>query len=322
MEKALVSIIIPTYNRAHLIGDTLDSVLAQTYVNWECIIVNDGSTDNTHDIITEYSKKDKRFKCYNLPKEYLKGGNGSRNYGFELSKGEYINWFDDDDVMLVDFIKTKIEAFISNLNFVIGGHYSVNQNLSNKTFKNIEVHSYLFKDYVLWKLQLITNSILFRKGFLVDKELFNENLKRGQETELFSRLFFEIPKNSFKILNVPLFLYRQHDNSKTNKNLKYVKSYQESKSYVTVQILKKSIRLKDAELVNLYYKNLIDSFFISLEKKHKVNAKYILGNLTKILKIKNSRMSFEMVIFGAFFLYFSRGVYKIEKRWKSKQIKI
>ena len=67
----LVSIIIPTYNRAHLIGETLDSVLAQTYQNWECIIVDDGSSDNTDDVVNDYVKKDPRFKYYYRPDEHL-----------------------------------------------------------------------------------------------------------------------------------------------------------------------------------------------------------------------------------------------------------
>ena len=64
MRKPLVSIIIPTFNRAHLIGETLNSVLAQTYPYWECIIIDDGSTDNSKKIIGEYVKKDFRFHYY------------------------------------------------------------------------------------------------------------------------------------------------------------------------------------------------------------------------------------------------------------------
>jgi glycosyltransferase involved in cell wall biosynthesis len=97
-DQPIVSIIIPTYNRAHLIGETLDSVLAQTYTNWECIIVDDGSTDNTDEVVEEYVKKDSRFKYYHRPDEHLPGGNGARNYGFKMSKGEYVNWLDSDDL--------------------------------------------------------------------------------------------------------------------------------------------------------------------------------------------------------------------------------
>jgi len=106
-DQPLVSIIIPTYNRAHLIGETLDSVVAQTYENWECIIVDDGSSDNTDEVIEEYTKKDTRFKYYHRPEEHLPGGNGARNYGFKMSQGEYIIWFDSDDLMTRDHIEIK-----------------------------------------------------------------------------------------------------------------------------------------------------------------------------------------------------------------------
>ncbi len=64
MNNPLVSIIIPTYNRAHLIHETLDSVLAQTYTNWECIVVDDGSSDNTEEVLESYINKDFRFQDY------------------------------------------------------------------------------------------------------------------------------------------------------------------------------------------------------------------------------------------------------------------
>jgi glycosyltransferase involved in cell wall biosynthesis len=104
-DQPLVSIIIPTYNRAHLIGVTLHSVVSQTYLNWECIIVDDGSSDNTDEVVGEYVKKDSRFKYYHRPEEHLLGGNGARNYGFKMSKGEYVNWLDSDDL----FSENKID---------------------------------------------------------------------------------------------------------------------------------------------------------------------------------------------------------------------
>ena len=79
--NATVSIIIPTYNRAHLICETLDSVIAQTYTDWECIVVDDGSNDTTVEIIAEYCKKDNRFQYYQRPQNRLQGGNAARNFG-------------------------------------------------------------------------------------------------------------------------------------------------------------------------------------------------------------------------------------------------
>ena len=103
----MVSIIIPTFNRAELIGETLDSILAQTYSDWECIIVDDGSTDNTHEIVTAYQKKDARFQFDHRPTDRLSGGNAARNYGFKISKGNFIQFFDSDDIMEPDHLEKR-----------------------------------------------------------------------------------------------------------------------------------------------------------------------------------------------------------------------
>ena len=116
---SLVSIVIPTYNRAHLIGETLDSVLEQTYTNWECIVVDDGSADDTETVVMDYVNRDTRFQFHKRPEKYKSGGNGARNYGFDVSKGEYVNWFDSDDLMLPDAIQSKLDAFEENIDFVI-----------------------------------------------------------------------------------------------------------------------------------------------------------------------------------------------------------
>jgi len=104
-KKPLISIIIPTYNRAHLIGETLDSIIAQTYQNWECIVVDDGSDDDTEEVMKSYIQNDNRIYYYHRPEEHLPGGNGARNFGFEKSTGEYIQWFDSDDLMEPNSIK-------------------------------------------------------------------------------------------------------------------------------------------------------------------------------------------------------------------------
>ena len=83
MNNPLVSIIIPTYNRAHFIGETLESVLAQTYHNWECIVIDDGSTDYTDELMEFYCEKDSRIQYYHRPSHKPKGANACRNYGFE-----------------------------------------------------------------------------------------------------------------------------------------------------------------------------------------------------------------------------------------------
>ncbi len=110
--KPLISIIIPTYNRAQIIGETLDSIIAQNYTNWECIVVDDGSTDNTQEILQNYIAKDTRFQYHQRPKDKLKGPNSCRNYGFKLSKGEFINFFDSDDFLKPD----AFQVFVNQMN--------------------------------------------------------------------------------------------------------------------------------------------------------------------------------------------------------------
>jgi len=95
--KPIVSIIIATYNRAQFIGATLDSILNQTYFDYEVIIVDDGGTDNTLEVLKNYLN-DPRFKFFMRPAAFSKGCPGSRNYGLTKITGQFIWFFDDDDI--------------------------------------------------------------------------------------------------------------------------------------------------------------------------------------------------------------------------------
>lgn len=90
-----VSIIIANYNYARFIGDALESILAQTLQNWECIIIDDASTDDSVKIITEYTNRDKRFRLIQQPKHM--GVSAARNRGLDTARGEYIAFLDSDD---------------------------------------------------------------------------------------------------------------------------------------------------------------------------------------------------------------------------------
>lgn len=322
MNNPLVSIIIPTYNRAHLIGETLDSVLAQTYENWECIIVDDGSTDNSAEVIGDYVKRDGRFQYHKRPEDRAKGGNAARNYGFEVSKGEYVNWFDSDDIMLTEFLKTKVELFTPSLNFVITSGFNVDSDLSN--LEKIELYQpeILFKDYVLWKLKILTPSVLIKRSVLVTQvHLFSEKITRGQEAEFFSRLFFKITAQEFIIVNIPLFLYRQHNETKTKQNNLYVNDFKSSETYFAVENFKKSVELNDFELINFFYIKILNFFFRALDYKHKQNSRYILKEFSPLLNKINFRLFVLFNIVGNIFVLINRGSYNFEKYLKLQIIK-
>lgn len=93
-EPILVSIIMPTYNRAHMVGEAIDSVLAQTYQNWELILVNDGSKDGTREVLDSYVAKERRIRAIHKENE---GIPFTVNRGFAETKGEYVTWGCDDN---------------------------------------------------------------------------------------------------------------------------------------------------------------------------------------------------------------------------------
>ncbi|WP_418223271.1 glycosyltransferase family 2 protein [Clostridium isatidis] len=110
--QGLVSIITPTYNCGRFISETIDSVLKQTYTNWEMIIVDDCSTDNTKEVVEEYVKKDSRIKYYIL--EQNSGAAVSRTRAMELAKGKYIAFLDSDDLWTEDKLQKQIDFMESN----------------------------------------------------------------------------------------------------------------------------------------------------------------------------------------------------------------
>ena len=109
-----VSVIIPSYNKAQFIKDTLQSVLVQTYPNWECIIIDDGSTDDSMQIINDFVEKDSRFSF--LPKDgkLKKGPSSSRNLGIQNAKGEYVVFLDADDLLSPECLENRIRLFEEN----------------------------------------------------------------------------------------------------------------------------------------------------------------------------------------------------------------
>ncbi|QQY80918.1 glycosyltransferase family 2 protein [Tamlana sp. s12] len=320
MSEPLVSIIIPTFNRAHLIRETLDSVLAQTYINWECVVVDDGSTDDTDTVMAEYCAKDTRFQYHHRPKDRLPGGNAARNYGFEVSKGEYVNWFDDDDVMLTGFLQQKINAFIENIQFVVCSGTYVSHNLQNPEPINLKLDTYLYKDYVLWNFKIVTNNVTFKREFFEGKKLFDINLLRGQETELLSRLFFNISEEQYKIINEPLFLYRQHEFTKTTLNKKYVPKFKFAQSHINIENLRRSIELKDCELVNYCFETLVVFYFQSLEFKDYKTTGYIYKRLCEILKTINRSVYLEFKLLGGGLFIFQGNSSRLCKYMKSRTI--
>ncbi|KAF2513554.1 glycosyltransferase family 2 protein [Flavobacterium foetidum] len=206
----LISIIIPAYNRAHIIHETLESICEQSYQNWECIIVDDGSTDNTNQIVNHYIEKDSRFQFYNRPSDRLKGANACRNFGLEKSKGEYVMFLDSDDVcesfcleerasivsgdFSIDLLVRDTAYFIDNVKQL----FSINKDPETKNSEN-----YLSM-FLRYKIPWPIMACLYKKSSIGNCR-FDENLKRFQDLSFNIRVLSQSKKvkihRDFKIDN-------------------------------------------------------------------------------------------------------------------------
>tara|TARA_R100001369_G_scaffold87750_1_gene123526 strand:- start:2307 stop:3236 length:930 start_codon:yes stop_codon:yes gene_type:complete len=187
--QPLVSIIIPTFNRAHLIGETLDSIIAQTYSNWECIVVDDGSTDHTDALMADYIFKDSRFRYYHRPKDRLPGGNAARNMGLGKAEGDYIVFFDSDDLMTPKHVEVKLNPLVnSRFHFSIAKTEWIKiENRSLARYYNFDKYKLTVHNYIAQNINWLTLDICI-KANIAKSINFNEKLQSGQEFNYFSKL--------------------------------------------------------------------------------------------------------------------------------------
>lgn len=106
----MVSIIVPVHNRERILGETLDSVRSQTFEDWECIVVDDHSTDGSLAAANRSTASDARFRVVSLP-EGRRNGNAARNYGLSLAMGQFVNFLDSDDLITRNKLQAQLAVF-------------------------------------------------------------------------------------------------------------------------------------------------------------------------------------------------------------------
>jgi glycosyltransferase involved in cell wall biosynthesis len=218
MNKPSVSIIMATYNRAHFIVETLQSIQKQTFEAWECLIIDDGGTDNTLDTITPIIEKDKRFKYLKRTGNYTKGLPGCRNYGLDLAKGNYVIFFDDDDIVHPQNLELCVQELTKqNVSFC--------RYLRNVFFDEFDYNFEFSKEYTSFFVtksdveKLLTNELPFNSCAVMwhracfDGNRFEEHLMYAEEWELYSRIL----SSDIKGISIEkcLFFGRKHANSNT-----------------------------------------------------------------------------------------------------------
>lgn len=211
-----------TYNRAHLIGEMLDSILKQSYPNWECIIVNDGGTDNTDEIVNRYVQQDTRFSYYYRPSTYGKGLPGCRNYGLDMATGSYIVFFDDDDVVHPDLMKLALEALAKYPEYDFCHYPKMNFiEISDIVFPNetFQFERYITKkdidDVLMNRVILLASCTLMWRRDGIGAERFNDRLQFAEEWEFYTRLILRNKKGV--MISNTLYYNRKHHESNTGK---------------------------------------------------------------------------------------------------------
>ncbi|MEZ7497274.1 glycosyltransferase family 2 protein [Flavobacterium sp. Arc3] len=311
--KPLISIIIPTYNRANLICDALDSVLAQTYTNWECIIVDDGSTDNTPVIINAYLKKNTRFNYCRRPEIKSKGPSSCRNVGLDNANGKYVIFLDSDDLLVPTCLENRIKFALQNLefDFWIFKMSAFEETIDNVKFvyENIQEKNeseWCKKEFMKGIQPFVVTGPLWKKSVLLELNGFNEEMTMIEDPELHLRAL----KKGFKLkyanflnsdcyyrLSVTSVKYTLY--SELNNNLLFFKIY---------------LNKEDREVV-FYFKKMIHK--LALDKKY-IKGYFqfcLLGLRKEVLTVKNVLVGFVVLVYNSLCLNkFNRLGYNLLKK--------
>lgn len=173
MRNNLVSIVVPCFNQAEFLDEALQSVLDQSYAHWECVVINDGSHDNTEKIVKTWLEKDSRFSYIS---QQNKGLSEARNVGIDSANGNYILPLDADDKIASEYIKLAVEALNSNdaLRIV----YCKAEYFGGRTgVWNIPEYTY---DTHLQANKIFCSAV-FRKKDWIEVEGYDTNMKYGLE---------------------------------------------------------------------------------------------------------------------------------------------
>jgi len=256
------SIILPTHNRASFLPNAVKSVINQTYSNWELIVVDDGSTDNTKDIIEEYIGKDNRIKyIYQENQER----SSARNNGITNSHGEWVCFLDSDDL----FHKTHLEEFKSliKLNNLEKGIYFSGVSIGEFS-KELEVYDLSHKnniEFIMINTFATPQACVSRS--ILNEQKFNEKIDIGEDRDLWVRIsmnypvFFHCSKTLIQI---------DHPNRSVNLN-------SEKESLQTLKSILKTIKISRAIKKKILSNSIFNISKMYLRKNQRTMAFLVIG---------------------------------------------
>ena len=250
MQQPLISVIVPCYNQSIYMDECLQSVLDQTYQNWECIIVNDGSPDNTEEVALRWVEKDSRFI-------YLKKENGglssARNAGIEKAKGEWILPLDCDDKIGNQYLELASQQFDNDYTII----YSEAEFFGDQIGK-WDLPEYNYEN--LLQSNLIFCSAFFKKDDWLEAKGYDEILTFGREDWDY---WLSIITSESKVfcLNYIGFYYRRKGNSMDVAINKSLKKRNFTENYIFKKHLSKYLHYNENAIVNYrLINNKLDQF--------------------------------------------------------------
>lgn len=290
-KKNMVSIIIPVFQAAEFLEETIKSVINQTYKQWELILVDDGSTDVSGDICDKYALNDCRIHAYHKKNG---GQSSARNYGLSLAKGQYIYMMDNDDTINVDAISTLVYLIEEYHTDIAACSYNViNENgiishsyhSMNKFYFNNQQGMEHFLDRTI---DVYVWTKMYKKEFLFENNILFEE-KRSDEDFLFNIQTFH-NANSIIYYDYPIYLYKERINSTCRQfPQKKLHKYIEDTLYRTKKIEQITKKYYPQQLY-LAKRQTIDYMFRLIGAIIKNNVSYKNSQFYTILKnIKNNR---------------------------------
>ena len=255
------SVIIPFYNREKLIIETLNSLIAQTYQNWETIIVDDNSTDNSYTIVKQFAEKDKRIKLLKRNRK-PKGAPTCRNIGVEKAKGDYIIFLDSDDLLKPFALQQRIDIIKKhpNLDYWIFQTVSFKdkpeneKEIWNKVNNEDNISRFLKMDSVwhttgpIWKAEIVKKHITF-----------DEKLACWQDVDFHLQALYK--KLKYKtFFNLPSdVLYRRHAEGSISQG-----GFNKEKRKSQIYFIKKHYKITTEQK----QRKILKKLFIELLKKN------------------------------------------------------
>ena len=279
----MISVIMPAFNSEKTIKESINSVIKQTYEDWELIIVNDGSTDSTETICKEEENKDKRIKLINKNNE---GVSVARNTAIKEAKGEYVCFLDSDDFMNENMLKEMLKKIQENNVEVVKCNNNFEYKfLQEKKYEKREINEYILPLLLQERVNGYIWTLMIRKEKI---PLFNENISIYEDLDFYIKLFNNI--QSFFFYNKNLYQYNNTENSLTKRNpIHNIKEMIKADEQIKIDLNEnnnyndKYIKMIDTRVIT-NINNYI--YLLTLEKKHQ-DTKEMINVLRKMEIVKN-----------------------------------